>query len=457
MTHYAEAQRSTRRGFLLRGTLAGAGITVGLPILDAFLDGTGTAFAATLGGGPLPVRFGTWFWGCGMIPDRWVPKRVGAKYDLPPQLEPIKGVQQHVTILSGYDVLLEGRGNLPHLTGNTGVRTGAPVDDWLAIRAPTLDVLIANAIGGGSLFRSLDLSADGNSRTSYSYRDAHSMNPAVPSPAELYRKIFGPDFNDPNKADFAPDPRVMVRRSVLSGVTDQRQAFMKRVGAADRAKLDQYFTAVREMENKLSLQLQKPPPAKACTIPPEPALLRANADITDVGVRKLNHQMMAQMLAMALACNQTRVFNMTFSNAASDLRQAGHTTGYHQNTHEEMIDRKLGYQPSVDIFATRSMEAWAEFVTALSAVREGDGTLLDNTLVFAHSEVSYAKNHDVQGIPVMLAGKAGGRVKSGIHVSGAGDPISRIGLTLQRIMGVNVDSWGLDGMVTNRPVSEVFT
>ncbi|QGP81119.1 DUF1552 domain-containing protein [Sphingobium sp. CAP-1] len=447
-------QGSTRRGFLLRGMLGGAAVSVGLPLLDMFLNDNGTAFAATLGGGRLPVRFGTWFWGCGMIPDRWQPKNSGADYDLPPQLAPIASVKQHVSILTGFDVLLEGKGNLPHLSGNTAVRTGAPSDDWLGIRAPTLDILIGDAIGGGSFFRSLDLSADGNARTSYSFRDGRSMNPATPSAAELYRKIFGPDFNDPNKADFKPDPRTMVRRSVLSGVSEQRQALLRSVGAADRARLDQYFTSVREMEDKLALQLQKPPPAEACAIPAEPPA--PFGDFTDVEQRKANHRMMAQLLAMALACNQTRMFNMTFSTAASDLRQAGQTTGYHQSTHEELIDRNIGYQPVVDHFATRSMEAWADFVSALAAVKEGDGTLLDNMLVFAHSDVSYAKNHDVQGIPVMLAGRAGGRVRAGIHIHAGGEPISRVGLTLQQVMGLPVESWGMDGMNTKRAISEIL-
>ena len=449
-------QGTTRRGFLLRGAVGGAAVTLGLPILDAFLDNNGTAFAATLGGGNLPVRFGTWFWGCGMIPDRWVPKAAGASYDLPPQLAPIKDVRQHISVLSGFNVSLGSRGNLPHLSGNTGVRTGGAADDWLAIRAPTLDVLIADAIGGGSFFRSLDLSADGNTRTSYSFRDSRTMNPTVPSATEFYRKIFGGDFQDPNKADFKPDPRVMVRRSVLSGVTDRRHALLNSVGASDRARLDQYFTSVREMEDKLALQLQKPPPAEACAIPAEPAALKAGADITDVEQRKQNHKLMSQMLAMALACNQTRVFNMSFSTAASDLRQAGNTTGYHQITHEEMVDRSIGYQPTVDFYTLRNMEAWADFVAAMAAVKEGDGSLLDNMLVFAHSDVSYAKNHDVQGIPAMLAGSAGGKVKTGIHVAGAGEPISRVGLTVQRAMGLPTESWGLDDMNTKRSVSEIL-
>lgn len=447
-------QRTSRRSFLLRGMLGGAAVSVGVPILDAFLDGNGQAFAATLGGGRLPVRFGSWFWGCGMIPDRWLPKATGAGYDLPPQLAPMKAVQQYVTVVSGFDVVLDGKGNLPHISGNTAVRTGAPADVWQAIQSPTLDVLISDAIGGGSYFRALDLSADGDARTSYSFRNGSSMNAAIPAAAEFYAKIFGSDFHDPNTADFKPDPRYMVRKSVLSGVSDQRHALEARVGAADRIRLDQYFTAVREMEDKLALQLQKPPPAEACRIPQTPAAARG--DLTDVETRKAHHKVMAQLLAMALACNQTRVFNMSFSTAASDLRQAGETTGYHQSTHEELVDRKIGYQPTVDHFATRSMEAWADFVGALAAVPEGAGTLLDNTLVLAHSDVSYAKNHDVTGIPVMLAGAAGGTVKTGQHIRASGEPITRIGLTIQQAMGMPVEAWGLDAMRTKRPVSEIF-
>lgn len=449
------SNRHSRREFLLRGAVGGAAVTVGLPMLERFLDSSGTAFAAEVGGGPLPVRFGTWFWGCGMIPDRWQPKSTGADYDLPPQLAPIEAVKQHVTVLSGFDVTLDGRGNLPHISGNTAVRTGAPSDIWQGIQAPTFDVLIADAIGGGSFFRSLEISADGNPRTSYSFRNGANMNPAVPDPTELYNKIFGIDFHDPNNADFKPDPKFMVRRSVLSGIGEQRRALLKSLGAADRQRLDQYFTSVREMEGKLELQLQRPPSAEACVLPQAPRAM-AKGFSADLAGRKATHKLMAELLAMALACNQTKVFNVAFSTAASDLRAEGDTTGYHQITHEEPIDRDIGYQPRVDVFAKHSMEGWADFVATLASIKEGDGTLLDRCLVFAHSDVSYAKNHDVTGIPVMLAGRAGGKIRSGIHVNGAGEPISRVGLTMQQVMGVPIESWGMDSMNTKRSLGDIL-
>ena len=444
---------TTRRRFLLRGSMVGKAIAVGIPLLDYFLDNNGEAMAAAVGGGRLPVRFGTWFWGCGMVPSRWVPAAAGAGYDLPPQLAPIKPVQQHINVLSGFNALLDGHSNQPHFTGNIALRTGIPADSWQQIAAPTLDVLIADQIGSSSYFRSLQLSADGDPRTSYSYRNGATLNAATPTALELYTQLFGTDFHDPNAADFKPDPHYFVRRSVLSGVTEERRKLAASLGAEDRQRLEQYFTSVREVEAKLALQLEKPAPADACVLPKAPANYTASADIEE---RLTNHKVMTQLLAMALVCNQTKVFNMVFSVAGSDLRRAGQATAHHQATHEELIDPVLGYQPTPDYFATRSMEAWADFVGTLATLREGAGTLLDNMLVLAHSDVSFAKNHDVNGIPVMLAGRAGGRLQTGIHVRSGGDPISRVGLTIQQALGISVDSWGTQSMLTTKQISEIL-
>jgi len=448
------ASGTTRRNFLLRGVMRGGAVALALPFLDCFLDTNGTAIAASLGGGRLPVRFGTWFWGCGMIPARWNPTKIGAAYDLPAQLAPLKAVQQHVSILSNFAVPLDGQANSPHFSGNIAIRTGSPAEGWQKIAAPTLDVIISDAIGGDAVIRSLDLTPSGNPRTSYSYRNGSSQNATIPTPLEMYQKIFGADFHDPNSAVFTPDPRYMVRRSILSGVTDERRKLMLRIGAADRARVDQYFTSVREVEQKLALQLQKPPPAEACRIPSKPKDIAASADITQ---REAGHKVMADMLAMALACNQSKVFNMVFSEALAELRSDGSTTGYHQSTHEELTDRTLGYQPTVDRFATRCMSAWADFVTSMASVKEGDGTLLDNMLVLAHSDVSFAKNHDPNGIPMMTAGRAGGKVRAGIHINGNGDSVTRVGLTMQQVMGVPTDAWGAAGTRTNRTLNELLT
>ena len=126
------------------------------------------------------------------------------------------------------------------------------------------DSLIADTIGTRTRFRSIEVALNGG-RNSRSKRAGATTNPAEPSPAALYARIFGPEFKDPNAADFTPDTMVMARRSVLSYVSDQRKSIMTQFGSADKARLDQYFTAIREIEQQLDLEMQRPAPMPNCT------------------------------------------------------------------------------------------------------------------------------------------------------------------------------------------------
>src|SRR5258706_3636926 len=101
-------------------------------------------------------------------------------------------------------------------------------------------------------------------------RGGSTVNPSEVDPINLYKRIFGPEFQDPNGADFKPDPAILLRRSVLSSVKSEREELMRTVGMADRARADQYFTSVREMEQQLGMMLEKPAPAVACAVPKEP-------------------------------------------------------------------------------------------------------------------------------------------------------------------------------------------
>ena len=106
-------------------------------------------------------------------------------------------------------------------------------------------------------------------RDNYSARSTNSHGAAEISPLSLYARIFGPEFVDPNKADFKPDPKIMLKKSVLSAFTEESKDFVKTLGASDKARLDEYFTAIRGIENQLALSLQKPPPNEACLVPPK--------------------------------------------------------------------------------------------------------------------------------------------------------------------------------------------
>lgn len=438
----------TRRT-VLRGVFGGAAVGVSLPILDSFLNTNGTAFAAT--GQALPVRFGTWIWGCGFIPEKWVPTSTGRGYTLPADLALLEPYKDKLALFTGFDVKLDGVPNKPHITGCLGLRTGIPVPDE-NVKAHTLDIPIAQAIGGDTRFRSLEISTSGLAK-SYSYHAAGSPNPSEISPSALYRRLFGEGFQDPNSALFKPDTNIMARKSVLSAVGEDRRALMASVGAADKHRLDEYFTSLRQIEQQLALRLEPPAPVVGFVKPTDPDATGKGSEMEDVIA---THRIMAQLLATALQSNQTRVFNVLFSDTTSNLRRKGQTDTHHTLTHEEPVDKALGHQKEVGWFATRSMEGWKDFLDALAAIPEGDGTLLDNCMVLAHSDCSIAKAHAVEGIPAMIAGNAGGKVRTGYHLAGNGDPISRLGLTVQQAMGVPIERWGKLSMETNRTITDLI-
>lgn len=443
----------TRRK-VLKGVLGGSAVTVALPLLDCFLNGNGEALAS---GAPIPTRFGTWFWGCGVNAARWFPDKVGADYDLKDELKAIGPYKEKVTVLSGFNCILGGKPNLAHWSGIMATFTGAaPSKGGMGsgtADAPTIDCLVADAIGHGTRFRSLEMACTGQSSVSYSMRTGSTVNPSEVDPISLYRRIFGPEFKDPNADEFKPDPAVMVRKSVLSAVQDDRKALMRTVGSTDRVRVDQYFTSVREMEQQLGLMLEKPAPAEACVVPKEPGKIELGPT-WDAAIA--SHDALAQLLVLTLACNQTRVFNVALSIAASNLRRAGSAVSFHELTHEEPIDEKNGYQPQATFFMEKSMEAFASMLRMLDSVKEGDGTLLDHSLVLATSESNYAKLHSIDSLPILVAGTAGGKWRSGLHVAGKGDPSSRVGLTIQQVLGMPVSSWGDGAMATSKPITEVL-
>jgi hypothetical protein len=445
--------KSTRRS-VLRGILGGSTVAVALPLLDCFLDGHGEALASGL---PMPTRFGTWFWGCGVNEDRWFPDKLGADYDLKDELKPIAPYKDKVTVFSKLNCALGGRPNLVHWSGVMATFTGAAPtqggQNGGSAELPTIDCLVADHMGKGTRFRSLEVARTGNPAVSYSMRAGSTVNPSEVDPVNLYRRLFGPGFADPNKADFTPDPEIMLRDSVLSSVKDDRDDLLRTLGSADRQRVDQFFTSLREVEQQMAMQLQKPPPAEACVVPKEPAKTELGPT-WDVAMK--NHELLGQLLVMALACNQTHVFNVALSNAGSNLRKAGEPVSFHELTHEEPIDQKLGYQPKATFFMERSMETFATMLKMLDEVKEGSGTLLDHSLVLATSESNFAKIHSVDNLPIMVAGRAGGKWKSGQHVSGNGDPSSRVGLTIQQVLGMPVSSWGQDAMQTSKPIGEVM-
>jgi len=439
----------TRRR-VLRGILQGGAVTVGLPLLNCFLNDNGNAYAD---GTPLPVRYGTWLWGLGMSKNVFVPKTTGPGYDLPEELAALKNVRDQINLYTNLTAFRDGA-FFCHFTGWMVFRSGT--SPTVANQAPseTLDVIVANQIGRTTRFKNLTATATGDVRTVVSYENANTPNSPEFSPLNFYRRLFGPDFQDPNAPTFSPSPLIMARKSALTAVSEQIKGLERRVGAEDRQRLDQYFTGLRHLEQQFDHQLTKPEPRAACMVPKAPTEDPKLGN--EAGLVAERHKIMTDLLVMAVACDQTRVFNMAYSNAQANTTKPGYEKPHHTTTHEEPTDAQLGYQPNASWFLRRSMESWAYFVEAFNSVKEGDGTLLDNCLIMANTDVANARIHSLEEMPAFTAGKAGGRIKTGMHIDCKGAQGTQLGFTTMKVMGLDIPSWGTKSNQTSKVISEML-
>ncbi|MEQ9448165.1 MAG: DUF1552 domain-containing protein, partial [Rhodospirillaceae bacterium] len=176
--------KSLSRRNVLRGAMGGTAVTVALPFLNCFLNGNGTALAAT--GGPLPSCFGSWYQALGFNPGMWIPEKIGQGYDNNVQLKVLDAFKDRINIYSGMRYFLDGRPHETHTSTPQIAMTGAVFEDQNS--GPSIDSKIADVIGTKTRFRSLEISLDG-SRGSYSQRSGTSQNASEGSPAALYARI----------------------------------------------------------------------------------------------------------------------------------------------------------------------------------------------------------------------------------------------------------------------------
>jgi hypothetical protein len=439
------------RRLLLRGVFQGGAVAMALPLLDCFLDGNGQALAET--GKRIPTRFGTYFWGCGLTRELFVPKTIGANYETTQQLASLEPYKKKISVFSGLRAIVDDNPNYQHWTGVAAITTGISPTKSGEFDTQTIDQIIADAIGHGTRFKSIEVTCSGNKNESYSSLGGANTNPPEVTPLGLYTRLFGPGFQDPSKGDWKPDPQVLVHQSMLSVVADDRKRLINNLGASDKARMDQYFTSVRELEQSMEAALQRPDVIAQVTIPAAPGEMPVSKSVPEL--QKVV-PLMARLVALGLATNQTHVFNIALAEPGSTIFMPGDSKPFHQQTHEEPIDPVLGYQPISAVFSTHSMKFFAMVVKELEDIKEGDGTLLDHSLVLAYTDTSFAKMHALDGIPILLAGSASGRVKTGYHIAGEGAPVSRVGLTVQQAMGLSIDGWGKGSMATKKPYTEIL-
>jgi hypothetical protein len=431
----------TRRG-VLRGLLAGAPVALTLPWLESL--GGGAAHAAESG---FPKRFVLWYWGNGNRPEAWLPTDEGDSWTLTSQLAPLADFQHKLSLVTGYAVKVENV--IPHGSGMAGLLTGLQADgdddDW-SVAGPTFDQLLAQQIGDDTVYRSLNLGIGGDDSVSYS--GANAYNPADSDPFTVYEMLFGDTFREPGEEGLV-DPHLGYRRSALDGVLEELNSLSARVSADDQIRLEAHADAVRELEIRLARLEENPASFEACTYPSVP-----ETDYPDIEGRPqlvARNQAMAELAAMALACDQTRCMSYTFTKPLYNGLFQDVEDGHHNLTHDE-----AGDQPQVESIATQVMSGLADFMRALDAIPEADGTLLDHTLIMACSETSEGQTHALEEIPLIFAGGASGGVQMGRHVrSWTQENVNKALLSALRGMDLTLSSLGSGDTYTEDGVSEL--
>jgi hypothetical protein len=435
MTSKTKLSRRT----VLRGILGGAAVGVSLPLLDIFLNDNGSALAQ---GGALPRRFGIYFWGNGNIPDRYTPSIAGPEWELTEQLMPLADVKPLITIVSGMAV--KTHNDRAHSSGAAGIFSGASLDlsQGETFSAPSVDQLIASEFGDATRFRSIETSLTTTTET-WSFSGPNVRNPAERSPKALYDRLFGEGFRLPGDEPII-DPTIGLRRSVLDAVMSDANRLRTRLGTRDQQRLDQHFEGIRSLERKLARLEEDPPNLAACMRPGVP--LDDYPDIEGRPQLQAMNRAMVDILAMALACDQTRVFSHWFTHSVSDTLFPDTTDGHHRLTHDEPGD-----QPQVNSIDVYIMTELAYLIQKLESIAEGDGTLLDNCVVLATSDCSLGRQHRLEDYPIILAGSAGGRIVQGTHYhSASSENASKVLLSLVRAMDIPAASFGAeDGEVTD--------
>jgi hypothetical protein len=444
----AKLQLSRRK--LLRGALGGGIVTVGLPPLAAMFNANATAYAD---GSPIPRRLGIFFWGNGVKLDRWTPANTGPGWTPSAALAPLLPLKDDVSVVSGMD--LKTGNERGHHAGCVGILSGAPMvsephpnSNYVStFSKPSIDQVAAGAIGQTTRFKSLEVgisrrvvSGEGTTLHYLSHNGPDSTNPPEYDPAKVFDRIFGTDFMLKGAAAAAPDPRRALRRSVLDAVSADLTSLRATVGASDKVRLDQHLENIRSIENRLVEMAPTAPPALACKLPANPGSL---PDQNRQEQLEPKMKAMSDLIALALACDQTRVFSVMFSGSVGStvFWEVGAQGGHHDLTHDEPGD-----QPLVQASTVFTMQQFATLLGALKGIPEGAGTLLDNCVVLASSDVADGREHSIEDYPILVAGRGGGYLKHpGVHYRSSGENTSTVLLSVLRAAGLTLTEFGDKG------------
>ncbi len=429
-----------------RTVLRGLGASVALPMLEAMVASPVRASPTT---SDAPTRLAFVYVPNGVHMPEWTPRGVGSNFELTPLLQPLAKVRQELLVLSGLTLdkarsLGDGGGDHaramasfltgthPRKTGGADLRAGISVDQ-----------VVAAKVGQATRFASLELGCEGGrdaGQCDHGYSCAYQVNlswrgessPATKEvdPGLVFDRLFGGPSR--NESESAASRRARRDRSLLDFVAQESRQLNARLGVADRRKLDEYLTGVREIERRLDR-------VRSSTEVGSTKLVRPVGTPRDY---REHLRLMADLLVLAFQADLTRVATFVFANDGSNRSYGdiGVPEGHHDLSHHGHDRQKQAKIAAINRF---HVEQYAYLVERLQAVREGDSTLLDRSMIVYGSGISDGNAHNHENLPILIAGRGNGRIEPGRHlVYPAETPLTNLHVAMMDRMGVSVERFG---------------
>ena len=438
----------TRKSIGRRTILRGMGAAVALPLLDSMVPAL-TAFQKTAA---KPVnRFGAVYVPNGIMMAQWTPSAEGATFEFTPTLKPLEPFRERLLVLSGLNstppVKQAGAPGV-HARASTRFLTDTPpkVTNGSDLEAGiSMDQIAAKELGKHTQLASLELglestesgaSCDNGFNCVYtstiSWRGPTTPLPTEHNPREVFERMFGDAASTDPATRLA---RIQQERSILDSVSQRIARLGQAVGSGDRAKLDEYFEAIRDVERRI--QNAERQSNTELPVVDQPA---------GIPVTFEEHaKLMYDLYALAYQCDMTRVVTFMIAHEFSGRTypEIGVPDAHHPISHHQGDPARLAKLAKINHY---HITLFASFLKKLQSTPDGDGSLLDHAMIVYGAGMSDSDAHDPKNLPILLAGGGAGRLKGGSHVRFPKDtPLANLHLTLLDKLGIHVDKLGDSG------------
>ncbi|MGB0592343.1 MAG: DUF1552 domain-containing protein [Myxococcota bacterium] len=430
------------KGLNRRSFLGGAGAMLALPFLESL--GARPARAAT--GTTSPTRLMVYFVPNGMHMASFTPEAAGPDWEKTPILLPLERHRDEMHIITGLANMAGAPlSAAPHTHGTGTTLTCTPIaelEGGQVHNGVSMDQVAANAIGFNTRFPSLEVGTVSDAQQlgvceegfscayleSIAWSGPKSPLPKINDPQALFDRLFA--GVDPRATERERATRRSRRKSVLDYALSEARVLRDRLAVVDRYRLDEYMDGVRELERKLDVV------PKVCDVPGAPQAVLDFPTHVDL---------MADLMVLALKCDQTRIMTYMLQNGFSSYVYdfLGIDEGHHGLTHHGYDQALIDQVVTINIW---ELDQFGNFLDKMKAVDEGEGTLLDHTAVLFVSSMGDGYDHLNYDLPVILAGRANGALLPGRHTIHTDyRPVADLYLALLNVMGLDLATFGADG------------